>query len=148
MAASGSAAGGAFDPLDTSDRASLTDRQVAERFIEAFHRQCRMREAFMAWVHPDYIQHNPEAPAGRDETLDVLDEIHGIYPRMSHDVKRVIHGDDGLVAIHHNWRAEPEDLGAAVVDILRIENGWVVEHWDVIQRIPDPSTWKNTNTMF
>ena len=53
------------DPSDTSNRAQLSVREVAERFIELFHRQDNPGEAFRCWVHPDYIQHNPNAPTGR-----------------------------------------------------------------------------------
>ena len=137
-----------FDPMDTSDRETLSDREVAERFVELFHHQDRMRDAFECWVHPDYIQHNPGAPAGRDATLEVLDGVLARFPQMTHDVKRVIHGDDGHVVVHHNWRPAPGARGSAVVDIMRIEKGYVVEHWDVIQPVPDPADSKNDNTMF
>ena len=58
-----------FDPRDTSNRERLSVREVAERFIELFHRQDNVTDAFRCWVHPDYIQHNPNAPSGRDATL-------------------------------------------------------------------------------
>ena len=138
-----------FDPTDTSGRAQLSNREVAERFVELFHHQDRMRDAFECWVHPDYIQHNPEAPAGRDATLEVLDEIAARNPDMTHDVKRVIHSDCGAyVIVHHNWRPAPGARGSAVVDIMRIADGYVVEHWDVIQPVPDPAEFRNANTMF
>ena len=35
-----------------------------------------------------------------------------------------------------------------MVDILRVADGYIVEHWDVIQEIPDPTTSKNANGMF
>ena len=55
-----------FDPRDTTGRENLSARQVAERFVELFHRQDNVVDAFNAWVHPDYIQHNPNAPSGRE----------------------------------------------------------------------------------
>lgn len=67
---------------------------------------------------------------------------------MSHDIKRVIHGEDGTVAVHYRFRHKPEDRGLAVVDIFRIVNGYLVEHWDIIQQIPDPAECKNDNGMF
>ncbi|WEK45757.1 MAG: nuclear transport factor 2 family protein [Candidatus Andeanibacterium colombiense] len=140
-----------FDPRDTSGRESLSARQVAERFVELFHRQDNVVDAFMAWVHPDYIQHNPNAPSGRDETLKVLAAAVANNPELTHDVKRVIygenmHGPEGMVVVHHNFRRRKDERGWAVIDIMRIKDGYVVEHWDVMQEVPE--TAKNTNSMF
>ncbi len=137
-----------FDPRDTSNRESLSVRDVAERFIELFHHQDNVTDAFRCWVHPDYIQHNPNAPTGRDATLEVLEAAVRNNPELTHDVKRVIYGDEDLVAVHHHFRRKREERGWAVVDILRIENGYVVEHWDVMQELPDPANAKNDNGMF
>ena len=60
------------DPLDTTDRENLPVREVANRFIEVFYNQNRLVDAFRAWVHPDYVQHDPNSPTGRDGTIGVL----------------------------------------------------------------------------
>jgi len=139
-----------FDPRDTSNRDNLSVREIAERFIELFHRQDNVVDAFMAWVHPDYIQHNPNAPSGRDATLEVLSAAVKNNPELTHTVKRVIYGDEdageGLVAVHHHFRRKKDERGWAVVDILRIKDGYVVEHWDVMQEVPE--TARNNNGMF
>ena len=137
-----------FDPRDTSNRERLSVREVAARFIELFHHQENAVDAFTCWVHPDYIQHNPNAPTGRDATLEVLAAAVRDNPELTHDVKRVIYGNDNLVAVHHHFRRKRDERGWAVVDILRIEGGYVVEHWDVMQPVPDPAEAKNENTMF
>ena len=138
------------DPMDTSDRANLTDREVSERFIEVFYNQNRLTDGFEAWVHPDYIQHDPNSPTGRDATIEVLAAHMQANPGMTHDVKRTIYGEDEegrtLVAVHYHFKRAPEDRGSAVVDIYRIEDGYLVEHWDVIQPIPENPL--NDNTMF
>ena len=136
------------DPLDTANRANLSPREVAGRFIEVFYNQNRLTDAFRAWVHPDYVQHDPNSPTGRDGTIAVLDEHMARNPRMTHEVKRVIHGEDGTVAVHYHFRREPNDRGLAVVDIFRIEDGYLVEHWDIMQPVPDPADCKNDNGMF
>jgi predicted SnoaL-like aldol condensation-catalyzing enzyme len=138
----------AFDPRDTSNRENLSVREVAERFIELFHHQDNVTDAFQCWVHPDYIQHNPNAPTGRDPTLVVLEAAVRNNPELTHDVKRVIYGDEDLVAVHHHFRRKLDERGWAVVDILRIKDGYVVEHWDVMQELPDPANAKNDNGMF
>ena len=137
-----------MDPLDTSDRAQLSPREVSERFIEVFYRQNRLVEAFEAWVHPDYIQHDPNSGTGRDATIEALEAHMQRSPNMSHDIKRVIYGEDGTVCVHYHFRHAPDQRGLAVVDLFRIEKGYLVEHWDIIQPIPDPETFKNANGMF
>ena len=138
------------DPMDTSGRASLSDREVSERFIEVFYNQNRLTDGFEAWVHPDYIQHDPNSPTGRNGTIAVLADHMTVHPRMTHVVKRTIYGEPGkdgtLVAVHYHFRREPEDRGLAVVDIYRIKDGYLVEHWDILQ--PLPETAKNSNGMF
>jgi predicted SnoaL-like aldol condensation-catalyzing enzyme len=141
-----------FDPRDTANRASLSVREVAERFIELFHHQDNPVDAFTCWVHPDYIQHNPNAPTGRDATMAFLGNAVAANPELTHDVKRVIHGEEkdgeGLVAVHHHFRRTSGERGWAVVDIMRIKDGYVVEHWGVMQPVPDPAASKNANGMF
>jgi len=137
-----------FDPRDASNREMLSVRQVAERFIQLFYVEDNPRDGFMCWMHPDYIQHNPNAPTGRDATLAMMESSLSRLPDLSHDVKRVIWGDADLVAIHFHFRYEPDSAGYAVVDILRIDGGYIREHWDVLQEVPDPATSKNANGMF
>jgi predicted SnoaL-like aldol condensation-catalyzing enzyme len=137
-----------MNPLDTSDRVRLSSREVADRFIEVFYRQNRLVEAFEAWVHPDYIQHDPNSGTGRDATIEALAAHMQRSPGMSHDIKRVIYGEDRTVAVHYHFRHAPEQRGLAVVDLFRIEHGYLVEHWDIIQPIPEPETFKNNNGMF
>jgi predicted SnoaL-like aldol condensation-catalyzing enzyme len=137
-----------FDPRDTSGRESLSVRQVAERFIQLFYVEDNPRDAFMAWMHPDYIQHNPNAPTGRDATLAMMEASLARLPDLSHKVHRVVWGDADLVAIHFHFKYEADTRGFSVVDILRIDGGYIREHWDVIQEVPDPATAKNDNGMF
>ena len=137
-----------FDPREAAERAALSVHEVADRFIQLFYVEDNPADAFTCWMHPDYIQHNPNAPTGRDATLEVLAAAVRNNPALTHDVKRVIYGDGDLVAVHHHFRRTRDERGWAVVDILKIENGFVVEHWDVMQPVPEPSEMKNSNGMF
>jgi predicted SnoaL-like aldol condensation-catalyzing enzyme len=131
-------------------RATLPDRLVSEKFIEIFYDRNELVAGFERWVHPDYIQHDPNSPTGRDATIEVLAAHMLRNPQMTHDVKRTIYGEDEqgrtLVAVHYHFKRVPDDRGSAVVDIYRIENGYLVEHWDVIQPVPESPL--NDNTMF
>ncbi|MEN7537908.1 nuclear transport factor 2 family protein [Aurantiacibacter flavus] len=136
--------------LVTTDRESLSDREVSDRFIKVFYDNNELVKGFEAWVHPDYIQHDPNSPTGRDATIAVLADHMAANPEMTLEVKRVIYGDkeaDGtLVAVHYHFKRAPEERGLAVVDIYRVKDGYLVEHWDVLQPVPEEAL--NENTMF
>jgi predicted SnoaL-like aldol condensation-catalyzing enzyme len=92
-----------------------------------------------------YIQHNPTAPDGVEGVMGLIKFLKEKFPLRKSDVKRVI-ADGDLVVLHVHSKPTPEDRGTAIVDIFRVEGGKIVEHWDVIQ--PVPETAKNPNTMF
>ena len=136
-----------FDARDTSNRAMLTRRQVAERFIQLFYVEDNPTDAFTCWMHPEYIQHNPNAPTGRDATLAMMQASMARLPDLSHEVKRVVWGDADLFGVHFHFIRERDTRGYAIFDILRVADGYIVEHWDVLQEMPDPATAKNANGM-
>ena len=137
-----------FDPRETSDREALSVREVAERFIQLFYVEDDPTDAFTCWMHPEYIQHNPNAPTGRDATLAMMQASMTRLPDLGHEVKRVVWGDADLVAVHFRFQRESGTRGYAIVDLLRVAEGYIVEHWDVMQDVPDPATAKNSNGMF
>ena len=69
----------------------------------------------------------------------------GEFPQLFVEIKRMIAEGD-LVVTHGLIKTSPEDRGTAAVDIFRVEDGKIVEHWDVLQ--PVPETAANDNTMF
>ena len=123
----------------------LTPKQVVTRFMTEFYIDKRVRPAFETWVDPGYIQHNPMAPTGRAAAIAFLAPFFANNPAISYSIKRII-ADGNLVAVHSHGKFAAADRGVAVVDILRVEGCKVVEHWDVVQ--PVPETAANTNTMF
>jgi predicted SnoaL-like aldol condensation-catalyzing enzyme len=123
----------------------LSNREVVTRFINLFYTQGRVREAFMTYVAPGYIQHNPVARDGRDAAIAALEPYFASQPGAIREVQRII-VDGNLAAVHVRVRQNPQDRGFAVVDILRLENRMIVEHWDVIQPVPEHSA--NPHPMF
>ncbi len=88
------------------------------------------------FIAPGYIQHNQMAEPGRDGLKRFLDTIRGQTPEAVHDVKRAfVDGDH--VTVHYHVRRWPNDKGWAVIDIFRIEDGLIVEHWDVMQDVAE-----------
>jgi predicted SnoaL-like aldol condensation-catalyzing enzyme len=95
------------------------------------------------FVAPDYIQHSQLAPPGREALKAFLDMIRAETPEAVHDVKRAfVDGDH--VTVHYHVRRFPGDLGWAVMDIFRVEDGLIAEHWDVMQDVveggPNPAS--------
>lgn len=97
------------------------------------------------YMGPVYIQHNPMAPDGTDALKGFFQGFWKNFPNPVYSLKRVIAEVD-LVAIHYHFKMNEDDRGFAVVDIFRLENGKIVEHWDVVQKVPEKSA--NQNTMF
>ena len=126
-------------------RCELSPREVVERFTELLYEQKKVRLAFETWVHPDYIQHKPTLPDGREAVIDFLEALFQRSPGRIMTIHRII-GSDDIVAVHYHSQANPDDLGFAVVDIFRVENCRLVEHWDVVQAVPAHAA--NDNTMF
>lgn len=94
------------------------------------------------FIAADYIQHNPNVETGREPLKAFLDFIRRENPQGVHDVKRMF-ADGDHVIVHYHVRRWPDDIGWAVVDIFRIENGLIAEHWDVAQDVvpggPNPN---------
>ena len=88
------------------------------------------------FIAPDYIQHSQLAPPGRDALKAFLDMIRAETPLAVHDVKRTFVDGDHVI-VHYHVRRWPEDKGWAVMDIFRLEDGMIVEHWDVLQDVTE-----------
>jgi predicted SnoaL-like aldol condensation-catalyzing enzyme len=121
------------------------NKQVAVGFLTMIFNDHKVGEAFAQYSVPDYIQHNPFAATGAQAAINFLGPYLQQNPEVRTDIKRVIAEGD-LVAIHNHPKRNAADRGRAVVDIFRIKNGKVVEHWDVVQDVPERSA--NENTMF
>jgi predicted SnoaL-like aldol condensation-catalyzing enzyme len=126
-------------------RCTLTPKQVVTKFMTQFYIEKDVRGAFETWVDPGYIQHNPMAATGREAAIGFLEPFFKSNPAIRYEIKRII-ADGKLVAVHAHGRFSAEDRGIAVVDILRVEGCKVMEHWDVVQPVPEKAA--NTNGMF
>ena len=112
------------------------NKQTVARLFDAF--RAGDVEAFDDLIAPDYVQHNPQAGNG---LLAVKDFFRPIGP-VDVEVHRVIAEGD-LVVAHSHYKT----FGMAGVDIWRFgEDGRMIEHWDVLQAVPE--TTASGNDMF
>jgi len=147
LCAAGGAAGAQADEgqADGAPSCSPGIDEIAKGFISLFYDQGKVREAYETYVAEDYIQHNPHATDGRDAAIAFLEPFYQRNPGHRMIVHRVI-VQAPYIVVHLHGRTSPEDRGAAAVDILRVENCKIAEHWDVTQPVPEHSA--NNNGMF
>ena len=92
-----------------------------------------------------YIQHNPVGADGPEGLKGFIEFLRAKFPESKSEIKRAWAEGDYVILHVHSVR-EPGTRGRAIVDIFRLENGKIVEHWDVIQDIPEKAA--NPNGMF
>jgi len=121
-----------------------SNKQTAVAFYDAAINQ-KDYDAAVAYLGAQYKQHNPTAADGAEGLKGFIEFLKNRFPTQKGEIKRVIAEGD-LVALHvHSTRGDGTP-GRAIVDIFRLEDGKVVEHWDVIQDIPEKPA--NENGMF
>jgi len=120
------------------------NKQVVMDFYEKALNQ-KDFEAASKHLGPRYTQHNPRVADGPEALKGFLQMLREKSPTSRNDIKRVF-ADGDYVILHVHAMREPGVRGTAIVDIYRLENGKIVEHWDVLQDVPEQSA--NDNTMF
>ena len=128
---------------------NMTDADRNKQNVIAFYKMmfndCKPRQAVEAYVGDAYIQHNPHVGSGKEGFIAYFKKMAAEYPGKHVEIKRAFaDGDHVILHCHQIW---PEGLEYAGIDIFRLDdNGKVIEHWDVLQEIPDTSA--HDNTMF
>ena len=111
------------------------DRAAFERFCDLFYTQKRVADAFAFLVSDDYRQHNPNIVDGPAAAVEALTPKFDGDSDARFEIQRIL--VDGELAMVHVKASGPGRPDAAVADIYRFRDGKLVEHWDVLQAVPD-----------
>jgi len=122
-----------------------TNKRIVRDFYDLAFNQRKPDEAATKYLGPKYRQHNPSVGDGRDGFIKGIEWFLSSIPGLRVDFKRLFAEGD-LVAVHSQFVPSPGARGTAVMDIFRLEHGKIVEHWDVMQDVPEKAS--NDNTMF
>ena len=135
----------AMTPVSAADARQLeaNKKNVVEFYDKALNQ--KDFEAASKYMGPRYIQHNPVAADGPEGLKAFIQFLRDKFPHNRSEIKRVF-ADGDYVIVHVHAIREPGTRGRAIIDIFRLENGKVVEHWDVAQDVPEKAA--NTNGMF
>jgi predicted SnoaL-like aldol condensation-catalyzing enzyme len=124
-----------------ADQARSNKKMIADYYDTALNK--KDFAAARAYIGATYTQHNPEIENGPEGLARFIEWAKSELPYLRVEFLRMI-ADGDFVVMHNRGNNSPGTK--AVVDIFRIDQGKVVEHWDVLQDVP--AIAKNSNTMF
>jgi len=119
-----------------------------KRLVLTFYSHIIGRKDFEAgrkYMGANYRQHSPYATDGHAGLAAFVKFFKENFPNHRYEVKKVLAEGD-MVVLHLHGMGGMNPYGEQVVDFFRIKDGKVVEHWDVIQPIPEKS--ENPNGVF
>jgi len=130
--------------LAADERQMEENKKIVAAFYDAAVNQKDFEKASQ-YLGARYTQHNPLAADGREGFKGFITFLKDKFPNNRSEIKRIF-ADGDYVIVHVHAVREPGTRGNAIVDIFKLDDGKVVEHWDVIQPVPEKAA--NNNGMF
>jgi len=121
------------------------NKTLVRKFYDLAFNQQRPAAAADQYLGQSYLQHHPGVADGAAPFVEFATGFVSAFPKLRVHFKRLV-AEGELVVLHSHFIRQPGDRGIAVVDIFRVSDGKLVEHWDVLQEVPEASD--NSRTMF
>ncbi|MEV0708310.1 nuclear transport factor 2 family protein [Nocardia aurea] len=123
----------------------MTNNDLAAHDLAAYNKELARRgfaevaagnfDVLRTLLHDDFVEHSPGNPSGKEAFIEFIAESP--FASAGLELARII-ADEEYVVVHYRMTVPGELRGTAVVDIFRMVEGKMVEHWDVVQAVPDP----------
>lgn len=115
----------------------MSDHDTKDLVLNAFKRfAAGDRDHLRTLLREDFVEHSPGNPSGRDAWIEFIGTAPVAGARL--DLKRAVAEGDHVV-LHYHLIPPGDERGVAVVDIWRLVDGQIAEHWDVVQPVPGPA---------
>ncbi|HUI59135.1 MAG TPA: nuclear transport factor 2 family protein [Steroidobacteraceae bacterium] len=130
---------------DANYQKFMPAREVVESFMRLAFEERKPEDAVRKYLSPDFVDHDPQVTGTRDSVLERLQKLEWNTAQPRSEVQHILVEGD-YVAVHHALTRKPGDAPIAAVDLFRVKSGLIIEHWDVLQPMPEHSS--NPHPMF
>lgn len=128
------------DKTETTTTRDLAQEESNKELVTDFYQRLfgdKDVTAIDDYIAEDLIQHNPQVADGKQALLDMANMWLAGAPATTVDFRKVMAEDD--IVVLHVKSPTPDGSFQAIAEFFRVEDGMIVEHWDVTQAAPETS---------